>query len=72
MAALQESVDKAKASRGEDTGTDAQVHEMPAKKTTAKTSAKKTAAKQSTTAEKTVGKKATAKKAAARKPRGSA
>ncbi|MEU9243589.1 Ku protein [Streptomyces sp. NPDC048385] len=68
MAALQESVDKAKASRGEDTGTEAQVHEMPATKSAAKASAKKTAAKKDTTAKKTAGKKTTGKKAAARKP----
>ncbi|MGY5049884.1 hypothetical protein ACWDE0_30400 [Streptomyces sp. 900105755] len=73
MAALQESVEKAKASRGEDTDTEAQVHEMPAKKkATAKTSAKETTAKKSTTAKKTAGKKTTAKKTAARKPRRSA
>ncbi|MEU3520930.1 Ku protein [Streptomyces sp. NPDC006654] len=66
MAALQESVDKAKASRGEDTDTHAQVHEMPTKKT-AKTPAKKTAAKQTTTK-----KTAAAKKTTARKPRRSA
>ncbi|SEF17753.1 Transposase [Streptomyces sp. Ag109_O5-10] len=61
MAALQESVEKAKASRGEDTDTEAQVHEIPAKKPAAKAPAKKT-----------VAKKTTAKKAAARKPRRSA
>ncbi|MFF4121755.1 Ku protein [Streptomyces sp. NPDC001714] len=66
MAALQESVDRAKASRGEDTDTEAQVHEMPAKKPAAKAPAKKTAAK------KAAGKKTTAKKAAGRKPRRSA
>ncbi|MGW7544459.1 hypothetical protein ACWGKQ_25655 [Streptomyces sp. NPDC054770] len=58
MAALQESVDKAKASRGEDT--DAQVHELPEKKA-AKAPAKKAAVK-----------KTTAKKAATRKHRHSA
>ncbi|WTN37530.1 hypothetical protein OHB00_01375 [Streptomyces sp. NBC_00631] len=72
MAALQESVDKAKASRGEDTDTDAQVHEMPAKKTAAKAPAKKAAAKKSTTAKKAAGKKTTGKKASGRKPRRSA
>ncbi|MGY5049898.1 non-homologous end joining protein Ku [Streptomyces sp. 900105755] len=73
MAALQESVDKAKASRGEDTDTEAQVHEMPAKKkATAKTSAKKTTAQKNTRAKKTAAKETTAKKAAARKPRRSA
>lgn len=62
MAALQESVAKAKASRGED----ATVHEMPkkkaaaAKKTAKKTPAKKAAAKKTTT-------KKTAKKTPARK-----
>ncbi|MEU5314055.1 hypothetical protein [Streptomyces sp. NPDC021562] len=46
MAALQESVDKVKASHGEGTGTDAQVHEMPTKKTAVKkTASKKTAAR---------------------------
>ncbi|MFJ4368850.1 Ku protein [Streptomyces chartreusis] len=54
MAALQESVAKAKASRGED----ADVHEMPRKKTTKSQPAKKTAAK-----------KSTAKKASGRRPR---
>ncbi|MDQ0605195.1 DNA end-binding protein Ku [Streptomyces canus] len=58
MAALTESVQQAKASRGED----ADVHEMPAKKTTKKQSAKKTAAKKTM-------KKTTAKKTAARRPR---
>ncbi|MEU2338752.1 hypothetical protein ABZ770_35605 [Streptomyces sp. NPDC006654] len=53
--------------RGEDTGTDAQVHEMPTKRKTAKAPAKKT-----TEGKKTVGKKTSAKKAAARKPRRSA
>ncbi|WP_406191811.1 Ku protein [Streptomyces sp. NBC_01017] len=53
MAALQESVQKAKASRGED----AEVHEMPKKKT-AKTTAKKAPAK-----------KTAAKKSAGRQPR---
>jgi DNA end-binding protein Ku len=49
MAALEESVQKARATRGED----AEVHEMPKKKTTAKKTAKK----------------APAKKAAGRKPK---
>lgn len=44
MAALNESVQQAKASRGED----ADVHEMPKKKTTKKQSAKKAAAKKTT------------------------
>lgn len=57
MAALQESVAKARTARGED----ATVHEMPEKKTTAKKAAKKTQAKE------TAAKKAT-KKTAARKP----
>ncbi|MEU2624986.1 Ku protein [Streptomyces sp. NPDC007157] len=68
MAALQESVDKAKATRGGDTGTEAEVYEMPAKKKTAKASAKKTTAKKTTATKKTAAKKATARKAAARKP----
>ncbi|GHB78853.1 hypothetical protein GCM10010377_81120 [Streptomyces viridiviolaceus] len=60
MAALQESVSKAKAARGEDT--EADIHEMPApKKTAKKTPAKKTAAKKTTT-----------KKTTPRKPRRSA
>ncbi|MFD9721084.1 Ku protein [Streptomyces sp. NPDC059076] len=46
MAALEESVQKAKERRGETGGTDATVHEMPKKKTTKKAAAKKkTAAK---------------------------
>ncbi|MFD9659674.1 non-homologous end joining protein Ku [Streptomyces mirabilis] len=57
MAALQESVRKAQAARGEDAGGDAEVHEMP-------TAKKKTAAK---AAGKAPAKK-TAKKSAARKP----
>ncbi|GHB68179.1 non-homologous end joining protein Ku [Streptomyces viridiviolaceus] len=60
MAALQESVSKARAARGEDT--EADIHEMPApKKTAKKAPAKKTAAK-----------KTTAKKTTPRKPRRSA
>ncbi|WP_326715737.1 hypothetical protein OG758_48470 [Streptomyces sp. NBC_01474] len=48
MAALQESVQKAKASRGE-SGEHATVHELPKKKTAAKNAAaKKTAAKKTT------------------------
>ncbi|MER5875419.1 Ku protein [Streptomyces sp. NPDC001910] len=58
MAALKESVAKARESRGED----ATVHDMPKKKTAAKKTAKKQPAK------KTAAKKATAKKTA-RKPR---
>ncbi|MFF8931575.1 hypothetical protein ACF1AO_30405 [Streptomyces longwoodensis] len=60
MSALQESVAKAKASRGEDEG-EADVHEMPApkKKATKKAPAKKT----------TAAKKTAAKKTAARRPR---
>ncbi|MEU9313406.1 Ku protein [Streptomyces sp. NPDC048256] len=60
MAALEESVSKAKASRGED----ADVHELPKPK-------KKTAAKK-TTAKKQPAKKTAAKKTSARKPRRSA
>ena len=56
MAALNESVQQAKASRGED----ADVHEMP-KKTAKKQPAKKTAAKKTT--------KKTTKKTAARRSR---
>ncbi|WP_405476377.1 hypothetical protein [Streptomyces sp. NBC_00009] len=58
MAALQESVQKAKASRGE-SGDHATVHELPKKEAAAKKPAKKTAAK-----------KTTAKKASARRARG--
>jgi DNA end-binding protein Ku len=59
MAALTESVQQAKASRGED----ADVHELPKKKT----AAKKTAAKQQ--AEKAAAGKPTAKKASGHRPR---
>ncbi|MFI6658060.1 Ku protein [Streptomyces sp. NPDC050523] len=52
MAALNESVQQAKASRGED----ADVHEMPKKKTAKKQPAKKTAAKK-TTGKKTAGRR---------------
>ncbi|MEU0645978.1 Ku protein [Streptomyces umbrinus] len=62
MSALEASVKKAQASRGE-TG-DADVHELPAQK---KTTAKKTAKK--TTAKKTTAKKSTAKKPAAKSKR---
>ncbi|WP_326844174.1 Ku protein (plasmid) [Streptomyces sp. NBC_01558] len=65
MAALQESVAKAKASRGED----ATVHAMPKKKTAAKEApAKKAAAKKTTSSKKTAAKK-TAKKTPAAKKR---
>lgn len=65
MAALKESVAKARESRGED----ATVHEMPKKKTPAKkTPAKKQPAKKAA-AKKTTAKKTTAKKAQARKPK---
>ncbi|WP_323138809.1 hypothetical protein [Streptomyces mirabilis] len=57
MAALQESVRKAQAARGEDAG-DAEVHEMP-------TAKKKTAGK---TARKAPAKKTAKKSAAAKKP----
>ncbi|MFE1444156.1 Ku protein [Streptomyces sp. NPDC058739] len=66
MAALNASVQKAKASRGEGTA-EADVHELPAKKTT-----KKTAAKQQPAARKTGTGKTTAKKTTSRKPRRSA
>nr|WP_210594299.1 Ku protein [Streptomyces sp. GESEQ-35] len=62
MAALKESVTKAKASRGE--GTDAEVHGLPPKKTAAR---KGTAKKQS--AKKAAAKKTTAKKTSGRRPR---
>ncbi|MFF6966345.1 Ku protein [Streptomyces anthocyanicus] len=45
MAALQQSVSKAKESRGEDTGKHADVHDMPKKRTAKKQPAKKAAAK---------------------------
>ncbi|MEU3984482.1 hypothetical protein AB0F77_31155 [Streptomyces sp. NPDC026672] len=66
MAALQESVSKARSSRGENGG-GADVHELSRKKTAKKQPACKTAAKKSTT--KTAAKKATTKKTAARRPR---
>ncbi|MET7520695.1 Ku protein [Streptomyces sp. NPDC005480] len=66
MAALEESVQKARASRGESTG-DATVHDMPKKRA----AAKKPAAKK-TAATKTTAKKSTTKKAPAKKPRRSA
>ncbi|MGW6214872.1 non-homologous end joining protein Ku [Streptomyces sp. NPDC055109] len=69
MAALQESVAKARASRGED----ATVREMPKKKTAAKKTAKKTPAKKTaskkTTATKKTAVKKTAKKTTAPKRR---
>ncbi|GGW80772.1 hypothetical protein [Streptomyces galilaeus] len=58
MAALTESVSRAKAARGE-TG-DADVHDMPKKKTAAKKTAKKTPAKkttQTTSARRTAGRR---------------
>ncbi|MFJ4356119.1 hypothetical protein ACIP25_07530 [Streptomyces massasporeus] len=58
MAALTESVQKARASRGED----ADVHELPKKKTAKKQPAKKTAAKKTT-------KKAETKQSSGRRPR---
>lgn len=58
MAALTESVEKARASRGED----ADVHELPKKKAAKKQPAKKAAAKKTT-------KKAAAKKTSGRRPR---
>ncbi|MFE4873860.1 Ku protein [Streptomyces sp. NPDC056682] len=74
MAALNASVEKAKAGRGEHTGDDATLHDLPkrrAAKTTAnkkastKTAAKKTTAKKTTAKKTTSGK--TAKKTAGRK-----
>ncbi|MFF1714531.1 Ku protein [Streptomyces sp. NPDC058268] len=71
MAALQESVQKARSARGE-TGKDATVHEMPKKKTAAGKTAKKTTTAKTSAAKKTVGKKAaggtkaTAKKSTAK------
>jgi DNA end-binding protein Ku len=64
MSALQESVSKAKASRGEsgERGEDATVHEMPKKRAAKKTAGKKTAAKKSTAKKTAAGKKTTAKK----------
>jgi DNA end-binding protein Ku len=63
MAALNESVQQARASRGED----ADVHELPKKKTAVRKTAKKQPAKK--TAAKKTTKKATAKKASGRRPR---
>ncbi|MFC8125977.1 Ku protein [Streptomyces sp. NPDC057302] len=48
MAALEESVSKAQAARGE-SGEEATIHEMPKKRTTKKTAAKKTATKKTAT-----------------------
>ncbi|WP_405863661.1 hypothetical protein [Streptomyces sp. NBC_00005] len=62
MAALQESVEKSKAARGENAGSGA-VHELPKKKAAAKKAARKQPAK------KTAEKKTTAKKTG-RRPRG--
>ncbi|GGV24317.1 non-homologous end joining protein Ku [Streptomyces longisporoflavus] len=64
MAALQESVSKAQASRGESggSGKDATVHEMPKKRAAKKTTGKKTAGKKTTAKKTTAGKKTTAKK----------
>uniref|UniRef100_UPI002FDC2394 non-homologous end joining protein Ku n=1 Tax=Streptomyces sp. IBSBF 2806 TaxID=2903529 RepID=UPI002FDC2394 len=72
MAALQESVRKAQASRGEtDDTADADVHDLePKKKTAAKKSARKTPAKKTTgQAKKTSAAKKTTKKTPARRPR---
>ncbi|MEU9473593.1 Ku protein [Streptomyces avermitilis] len=73
MAALQQSVAKAKASRGE--GDEADVHELPRKKTAARKTAKKQPAKKTSakrTAAKETTKKTAAKKTTPRKPRRSA
>lgn len=72
MAALQESVAKAQTSRGE-TG-DADVHELPKKKTAAKKTGTKRPAAQKPPAQKTAktATKSPAKKASSRKPRRSA
>ncbi|MDX3803648.1 hypothetical protein [Streptomyces sp. AK04-3B] len=71
MAALQESVRKAQASRAD---TDADVHDLaqPKKTATAKKSAKKTPAKKTTQpagSKKATGAEETAKKTTARRPR---
>ncbi|MFF8596301.1 Ku protein [Streptomyces sp. NPDC015220] len=71
MAALNESVARAKASRGDAGG--AEVHELPAKKASARQRGGEPAAGKSAAAKKTPApKKAAAKKTAARKPRRSA
>ncbi|MEU2587042.1 Ku protein [Streptomyces avermitilis] len=73
MAALQQSVAKAKASRGE--GGEADVHELPRKKTAARKTAKKQPAEKASakkTAAKETRKKTAAKKTTPRKPRHSA
>ncbi|MFE6161200.1 Ku protein [Streptomyces sp. NPDC056486] len=59
MAALQESVSKAQAARGESggSGEDATVHEMPKKRAAKKTTGKKTASKKSTAKKTTAGRK---------------
>ncbi|MEU7061507.1 Ku protein [Streptomyces sp. NPDC046197] len=72
MAALNASVQKVKASRGE--GGEAEVHELPrtsaaAAKTAKKQPAKKAAAQKKATEKSTSGKKAATKKAPAKKPR---
>ncbi|MFD2119786.1 hypothetical protein ACFSNO_09585 [Streptomyces cirratus] len=56
MAVLEKSVSEAQASRSSTGGTDATVHDLPAKKTKKTAAAKKTAAKQ-TPAKKTAGRK---------------
>ncbi|MYV44340.1 Ku protein [Streptomyces sp. SID2888] len=59
MAALQESVARAKASRGEDT--EAEVHELPRKKAAARTTARKAADTSAASGEKAAAKKAAKK-----------
>ncbi|MCX4706861.1 hypothetical protein [Streptomyces sp. NBC_01373] len=62
MAALQESVEKARSSRGED----ADVHELPTKKAAAKEAAKKQSATKTAQTAKAATKKAAAKKTSGR------
>ncbi|MER6563443.1 Ku protein [Streptomyces sp. NPDC001027] len=70
MAALQESVRKAQASRGETVGADVHDLAQPQKKATAKRSAKKTPARKTAAgSKKATGAEKAAKKTAARRPR---
>ncbi|MDX5569489.1 Ku protein [Streptomyces sp. ID05-04B] len=70
MAALQESVRKARASRGETAGADVHDLAQPQKKATAKKSAKKTPARKTAAgSKKATGAEKAAKKTAARRPR---
>lgn len=67
LAALAKSVDKAKKSRGESTGSAYDGATAPATKAAAKTSAAKTSTAKKSSAKKTTKKKSTAKKSSAKK-----